>query len=194
MRCGDTSIFIAGDAAAETPVLNEAVDEGGIAGRNAAHYPKVSSERRRSRLVLTFSSPQLAVVGATFAELSGQRGERGEPGEPGEPGERDVLVGEVSFEDQGRSKIIRQNRGLARLYAARGSGRFLGAELAAPGAEHLGHLLAWAHQQRMTVQQMLSMPFYHPVIEEGLRTALRALRKQLGDPTTEMPAGFNRLC
>lgn len=42
-----------------------------------------------------------------------------------------------------------------------------------PAAEHLAHLLAWAHQMKMTVPQMLDMPFYHPVIEEGLRTALR---------------------
>jgi dihydrolipoamide dehydrogenase len=27
----------------------------------------------------------------------------------------------------------------------------------------------------MTIQEMLEMPFYHPVIEEGLRTALRDL-------------------
>ena len=27
----------------------------------------------------------------------------------------------------------------------------------------------------MTVPQMLEMPFYHPVVEEGLRTALRDL-------------------
>ena len=26
---------------------------------------------------------------------------------------------------------------------------------------------------KLTVAQMLEMPFYHPVIEEGLRTALR---------------------
>ncbi|MGL5673199.1 MAG: dihydrolipoyl dehydrogenase, partial [Plesiomonas shigelloides] len=41
------------------------------------------------------------------------------------------------------------------------------------------HLLAWAHQQQMTVSQMLDMPFYHPVIEEGLRTALRDLQAKL---------------
>jgi dihydrolipoamide dehydrogenase len=27
----------------------------------------------------------------------------------------------------------------------------------------------------MTVAEMLEMPFYHPVVEEGLRTALRDL-------------------
>jgi dihydrolipoamide dehydrogenase len=31
----------------------------------------------------------------------------------------------------------------------------------------------------MTVEAMLEMPFYHPVVEEGLRTALRDLKEQL---------------
>lgn len=48
-----------------------------------------------------------------------------------------------------------------------------------PEVEHIAHLLAWAHQQGMTVDQMLDMPFYHPVIEEGLRTALRDLQSKL---------------
>jgi dihydrolipoamide dehydrogenase len=55
----------------------------------------------------------------------------------------------------------------------------LGAEIAGPRAEHLGHLLAWAHQAEMTIDHMLAMPFYHPVIEEGLRTALRDARSKL---------------
>ena len=33
--------------------------------------------------------------------------------------------------------------------------------------------------RQMTVSQMLDMPFYHPVIEEGLRTALRDLNAKL---------------
>ena len=31
----------------------------------------------------------------------------------------------------------------------------------------------------MTVAQLLEMPFYHPVIEEGLRTALHDLHVKL---------------
>ena len=42
-----------------------------------------------------------------------------------------------------------------------------------PDAEHIGHLLAWSIQAEFTVEQALAMPFYHPVVEEGLRTALR---------------------
>jgi dihydrolipoamide dehydrogenase len=48
-----------------------------------------------------------------------------------------------------------------------------------PAAEHIGHLLAWALQKRMTVSEMLTMPFYQPVIEEGVRTALRDLNRKL---------------
>jgi dihydrolipoamide dehydrogenase len=49
----------------------------------------------------------------------------------------------------------------------------------APSAEHLTHLLSWALQNKMTPVQMLEMPFYHPVIEEGLRTALHDLDVKL---------------
>ena len=37
-------------------------------------------------------------------------------------------------------------------------------------------------QRGDTVQQMLDNPFYHPVIEEGLRTALRQLSSDLHLP------------
>ena len=72
------------------------------------------------------------------------------------------------------------NQGLLRVYGEQGSGLLLGAEMIGPDNEHLAHLLAWAIQMRMTVPQVLEMPFYHPVIEEGLRTALRLLLEALG--------------
>ncbi|MCI4078483.1 dihydrolipoyl dehydrogenase, partial [Klebsiella pneumoniae] len=83
------------------------------------------------------------------------------------------VIGEVSFKNQGRSRVMLVNKGHMRLYAEKATGRFIGAEIVGPAAEHLAHLLAWAHQMKMTVPKMLDMPFYHPVIEEGLRTALR---------------------
>ena len=88
-------------------------------------------------------------------------------------------TGQVSFEDQGRSRILLRNKGLLNVYGDLATGRFVGAEMLAPAAEHLAHLLAWALQNQMTVAQMLEMPFYHPVIEEGLRTALRDLDVKL---------------
>ena len=61
------------------------------------------------------------------------------------------------------------------------SGRFLGAEMIGPRAEHIGHLLSWAAQAGLSVAAMLDMPFYHPVVEEGVRTALRDLAHQLAN-------------
>ena len=94
-------------------------------------------------------------------------------------GNENVVTGKVSFEGQGRSRIILKNKGLMHIYADRNSGLFLGSEFIGPHAEHLAHLMSWAHQQKMTIQQMLEMPFYHPVIEEGLRTALRDAKSKL---------------
>lgn len=41
---------------------------------------------------------------------------------------------------------MRENAGLLRIYADYRSRRLLGAEMIGPRAEHIGHLLAWAHQ------------------------------------------------
>ena len=157
-----TRHFIGGDVSDDVPLLHEAADEGRIAGGNAGNFPKVTPGLRRSMLGIVFTEPQIAVVGATFASLQKE-----------EATKNALIVGEVSFEDQGRSRVMLQNRGLGHVYADAKTGRFLGAELVGPRVEHIGHLLAWAHQQKLTVEEMLAMPFYHPVVEEGLRTALR---------------------
>jgi len=41
----------------------------------------------------------------------------------------------------------------------------IGAEMVAPGGEHLAHLLAWSIQQNLTVSDLLALPYYHPSIE-----------------------------
>jgi dihydrolipoamide dehydrogenase len=166
MQCASRPIFMAGDASNEAPFLHEAADQGRIAGENAARYPDVRPGLRRAPLAIVFTEPQLAFVGVNLEQLKAEYKDR-------------FATGAVSFEDQGRSRVMLRNQGLLKVYAEQGTGVFLGAEMFGPDAEHIGHLLAWAAQQRMTVSAMLDMPFYHPVIEEGLRTALRDLDLQL---------------
>jgi dihydrolipoamide dehydrogenase len=165
MRCSSGHIFLAGDASNEIPLLHEASDEGHIAGTNAGRYPDVRPGQRRAPLAVVFTDPQIATVGLTGGELQEHRYSYG--------------VGEVSFENQGRSRVLGRNRGKLRVYGEQGSGLFLGAEMFGPAAEHIAHLLAWSVQAGLTVPQMLEMPFYHPVIEEGVRTALRDLNHDL---------------
>lgn len=165
LRVGESHVFVAGDANNHLPLLHEASDEGRIAGDNAGRYPDIRPGLRRTPLTVVFSDPQIAMIGKTFAELEG----------------RDYVVGEVSFENQGRSRVMLKNQGLLRIYADARDGELLGAEMVGPRAEHLAHLLAWSQQSGMSVADMLAMPFYHPVVEEGLRTALRDACQKLED-------------
>lgn len=162
-RCGDTAVFIAGDASHYRPVLHEAADEGRVAGQNAATYPQVAALVRRTPLAIVFSHPQMAAVGARLSDLN----------------ENEIEIGTVSYGNQGRARVQNEHAGQVNLYAQRGSCILVGAELFCPGAEHLAHLLAWAVQQQLRVDELLGMPFYHPVLEEGLRTALWDLSKAL---------------
>lgn len=157
----NTSIFFAGDVNNLHPILHEAADDGFNAGGYAAAWPQRPEPIvRRAPMAVVFTDPQVMKVGATYASLDPD----------------DIVIGEVSFKNQGRSRVILKNQGHLRVYADKKTGRFLGAEMAGPSAEHIAHLLAWCLQMKLTIEQMLALPFYHPVIEEGLRTALRGAR------------------
>lgn len=164
-QIGHGHVFIAGDVGELHPLLHEAADDGRIAGDNAGRYPDVRVRPRRAPLSVVFSDPQIMLAGCSHADLVA--------------GQLPFETGAVSFEDQGRSRVMGKNQGRLHVYGERTSGRFLGAEMIGPSAEHLGHLLAWSAQRGDTVQDMLDAPFYHPVVEEGLRTALRELQRAL---------------
>lgn len=163
LRAGDTHVFFAGDVAGIRPLLHEAADEGHIAGSNAARHPDVTPHARRAELSVVFTDPNIAVVGGGLLNSPPP----------------DHAHGDVDWSRQGRARVLRKNRGMARIYARRRDRVLTGAEIAGPHAEHLAHLLAWAVQQQLTVDAALALPFYHPVLEEGLRTALRALHDAL---------------
>jgi dihydrolipoamide dehydrogenase len=161
-QIGDLPVFLAGDANGHAPLLHEAADEGHIAGHNATRDTPACFARR-TPLAIVFSDPNIASVGRRFQALD----------------DGSYFAGEVRFDNQGRARAAQHNRGILRVYAGRDDGRLLGAELCAPAGEHLAHLLALAVQQSLTVRELLRLPFYHPVLEEGLRTALRDLASQL---------------
>ncbi|EKE43112.1 hypothetical protein OCGS_2703 [Oceaniovalibus guishaninsula JLT2003] len=161
MRIADTPVHLAGDANGIDAVLHESADDGHIAGLNAIQSGPLRL-RRRTPLTIGFCDPQTATIGRRAADLDAGR-----------------LTGEVDFANQGRARMMQQNYGLLRIYAEPDTGRLLGAEMAAPEGEHLAHILALALDRGLTVADMLRMPFYHPTLEEGMRTALRQIAKQL---------------
>ncbi|MDB5816541.1 MAG: dihydrolipoamide dehydrogenase [Rhizobacter sp.] len=163
MQCGDSTIFLAGDVDARKPILHEAAADGRIAGQNAAMHPNVAEKPRTVPLSIAFTEPQFASIGESPSKLD----------------MKVTAVGKVVFAEQGRARVIAEAVGLGHLYADTTSGVLLGAQLVGPAVEHLAHLLAWTIQQHLTVDAVLEMPFYHPTLEEGLRTALRQLRDQI---------------
>ncbi len=155
MRCGESAIFLAGDAGHDLPLLHEASHDGAIAGRNAVAFPASIKADRFTAFSITFTSPPVARIGKS--EDDG------------------VITGTAECSDQGRARVEGVNKGVLTLYAAAPDGRLIGADLFTPASEHLAHIIAWAVQNGQTATQLLSMPFYHPTIEEGLKSALRTI-------------------
>lgn len=155
MRCGDSNVFLAGDVGADLPLLHEASHDGAIAGRNAAAFPAPIPVDRHVPFSIVFTDPQIVSIGQAQAD--------------------GAVSGSSDFSDQGRARVDARNEGALTLYAAAPDGVLIGADMVAPAGEHLGHLLAWAIEQKLTATRVLEMPFYHPTIEEGLKQALRTV-------------------
>ena len=163
LQLRDFPIFVAGDVNQFHPLLHEASDDGRIAGENAVKFPEVLAPRRRTKLSITFCDPQIAVIGHNDEDFH----------------EQDIASGTLNYNDQGRARVMAVNRGMIKVYGDYGSGALIGGEFFCPRAEHMSHLLAWAIQSGLTVTDALAMPFYHPVLEEGFRTALRNLSVEI---------------
>jgi len=166
MQCGTAPIFIAGDADHDRAVLHEASAEGTIAGRNAASYPEVTPGKRTVPFAITFTHPNVAVIGKIAKD-----------------DDAGSVIGTASYDDQGRAKVEACNAGLVRFYADRRDGRLTGATMAGPAVEHSAHLIAWAIQSGWTATEVLDLPIYHPTFEEGMKGALRSICSEVHAPT-----------
>jgi dihydrolipoamide dehydrogenase len=156
-RCGDSKIFIAGDANAWRPVLHEAARGGQIAGTVAMGG---SPGRSLPAFAVAFTDPNLVEVGMSFDALP-----------------ENARIGEATVTDNGRATVDGSNRGLVRLYAA-ADGKLLGGSIAAPAGEHLGHLVALAIERGMDAAAFEDQAWYHPTEEEMLQGAVRDILGQ----------------
>jgi len=154
-QIGSLPLFLAGDVNNEVTLLHEAAKEGVISALNASSYPQVTDYKRNVFIGVIFSHPQIMQVGQTLNF------------------EQEVIKGTVSFEDQGRSRVMLKNKGMLNVYFDKKTHLLLGAEMIGPSSEHIAHSLAWLIEKQTTLEEILDLPFYHPVIEEGVRTAMR---------------------
>ncbi|WP_201575163.1 dihydrolipoyl dehydrogenase [Psychrobacter sp. H8-1] len=168
-QIGDLQLYIVGDANAHLPLLHVASDEGFSAGSEVCR-DNVGAYIRPPAIPLgiVFCEPQIANVGMSLPEI--------------ERSERTHVTGKVSFDNQGRSRIMGVNCGLLHIYACKETDKILGACMVGPDAEYVAHILAVAVTNELSVKELLDTPFYHPTILEGLRSALRDVQKQMSIP------------
>ena len=161
-QCGDSNIFIAGDVNGNRPILHEATHEGRIAGLNAVS-DNIQAYKQKTPIAITFCEPNICTCGQSFEELD----------------EATTAIGEMRMGPVGRALIMGKNKGHIRIYANKQTGLILGASICASKGESLIHMLTLAIHKEETVQDMLAMPFYHPVMEEAVQAALYDLYSKL---------------
>ena len=168
LRCAGSMVFLAGDPAPGAALMHEAGHEGTLAAQQALRalgdgdWGSITERHRTTPMSIVFSDPDIAEVGTRFDRLP-----------------EDAVIGTVTGQGSGRSKIMQAPHHVLRVYAERSTGRLLGASLLCAGGEHLAHQLAWAVQRGETVESMLELPYYHPTLEEMIDTALRDMRRSL---------------
>lgn len=164
-QLSDLPIFITGDALTTTPLQHEAANEARGAVHNCLNYPQVKNIKTLTPLGIVFSSPEMATAGQSYKLLKTQN--------------IDFITGFVSYEKQGRAIVLGKNKGAIEIYIDKATKKLLGAELFVDSAEHMAHLLSWMIHQGVTLDDVLDQAYYHPTLEEGLRTAFKHARRQL---------------
>jgi dihydrolipoamide dehydrogenase len=178
MQIEDLPVFIAGDADGCRPILHEALDEGLIAGYNTTNNTEFFN--RRTPMKIVFTHPQIASAGLTYKQLKEQN--------------KEFITCAADISQQARAALELKNSGLINIYVEKDTGLLLGSEMICPEGEHLAHLLCVAIQSGLTTADMLKMPYYHPTLEEALRTALREAMKQLLPDGKETELGLCQSC
>ncbi len=156
MQCGESPVFISGDATEDLPLWHEAYIEGRIAADSAIDFPLCKEGKRTPGMGIYFTDPQMACVGAVYSALDPEQ----------------TVMGHARMDSGPRHKIYNDQRGMMQVYVDKTSGKLLGAEIFGRGAEHMAHTLVLAIEHGLTVEDILQMPVYHPTLEEVMKATL----------------------
>ncbi|QPT39341.1 Dihydrolipoyl dehydrogenase [Oligella ureolytica] len=174
LQIEDYPVYLVGDANAHRTLMHEASAEGAIAGFNACREVAQAFERKTS-LAIAFTQPDIISVGAGFNDLN----------------EDEVLIGTAYSKSDGRSRILSSKEGVLRIYADKKDGKLLGAAMVGARAEHIAQFLALAISQKMTARELLATPFYHPVVEELVQSAVQNIVRAM--PESPYPFGLTAI-
>jgi pyruvate/2-oxoglutarate dehydrogenase complex dihydrolipoamide dehydrogenase (E3) component len=150
-------IFAAGDVCGPLEVVHTAIQQGEAAASNAAlllgkRGGGPATVEHRLKLFAVFTEPQLAVVGASEAELRAQG--------------REFVAASYPFNDHGKSMVMGEQHGFVKLIGCKTTGEILGGAVVGPEASDLIHEVVVAMHHRTTAREFASIPHYHPTLSE----------------------------
>jgi pyruvate/2-oxoglutarate dehydrogenase complex dihydrolipoamide dehydrogenase (E3) component len=167
MRTSQAHIFAVGDVNGLHEIVHIAIEQGEVAGYNAAHADQ-PAQRVNERLTaqVTFTDPQVASVGLSEKECQ----------EAGLP----YLVASYPFDDHGKAMCLGETFGHVKLLCAPRSGEILGAHIVGPEAGELIHELVAVMYFHGTARDLAQIPHYHPTLAEILTYPAEEIMEQLG--------------
>jgi pyruvate/2-oxoglutarate dehydrogenase complex dihydrolipoamide dehydrogenase (E3) component len=150
-------IFGAGDSVGPHEVVHIAIQQGELAARNAVNLLRGSPHAPekidyRLKALVTFTDPEIALVGLTETEARDQG--------------LDILTASYPFNDHGKAMIGGHEFGFVKLIAEKTRGEILGAEIIGPHASDLIHEIIAVMRYRGTAEELAKMPHYHPTLAE----------------------------
>ena len=153
MRTSQPHIFAVGDANALHEIVHIAIEQGEVAGYNAA-FPERPAHRvdARLRAQVTFTDPAVASVGHSEKDCQRQ--------------DIPYLVASHPFDDHGKSMTMGAAHGHVKLICQPRTGELLGAHIVGPEAGELIHELIAVMYFHGTVGDLLRIPHYHPTLSE----------------------------
>lgn len=152
MQTSVPHIYAAGDCTGQHEIVHIAVQQGEVAGYNAAHPDRMKQMDYRLLTEVIFTEPQIATVGLT--EKAAQAGRV------------PFLAASYPFGDHGKSLIMEAKDGFVKLLANPRTGELIGGACVGPMGGELIHEIIAAMHKRMTVHELAAMPHYHPTLAE----------------------------
>jgi pyruvate/2-oxoglutarate dehydrogenase complex dihydrolipoamide dehydrogenase (E3) component len=166
MQTSQPHIFAVGDVNGLHEVVHIAIQQGEVAGWNATHLDQTPREvDERLTTTVVFTDPPVANVGLTEKDCKNKKIE--------------YLAASYPFNDHGKSLCLGETHGHVKLLCDPNNGEILGGHITGPEAGELIHQLIAVMYFKGTVNDLLTMPHYHPTLSEILTYPAEELAQKI---------------
>jgi len=165
LRTSNPDVFAVGDVTGQYLLVHVAIQQGEIAGRNAATGGDERADYALTKTHTVFTDPQVAVAGESERDL--QRSNV------------PYLVASYPFEEHGKAVALGKTKGFVKMMCSPTDGRILGAAILGPEASDLIEPLVVAMAYGATVDSYARIPHLHPTLVEILTYPAEELAERL---------------